>query len=97
MLQPVGDRILVKPLDNQEVTKGGIVLPDSAKEKPQTGKVVALGQGKFHGEKLVTFQEMGIEMGSVIMFSKYGPTEIKIGNEDYFVIESHDVLGVISK
>jgi chaperonin GroES len=97
MLQPVGDRILVKPLDNQEVTKGGIVLPDSAKEKPQTGTVVAVGTGKFHGEKLETFKEMGIEKGATIMFSKYGPTEIKIGNEDYYVIESHDVLGVISK
>lgn len=97
MLQPVGDRILVKPLDNQEVTKGGIVLPDSAKEKPQTGTVVAVGIGKYHGEKLETFKDMGIEKGAVIMFKKYGHTEIQIGDEDYFVIESEGILGVISR
>lgn len=97
MFQPVGDRILVSPITNQEVTKGGIVLPDSAKEKPQTGKVVALGQGKYHGDKLVTFKDMGIEKGATVMFTKYGPTEITIGNEDFYVLESHDILGVITK
>lgn len=97
MLQPIGDRVLVKPLSNEQTTKGGIVLPDSAQEKPQTGEVVAVGHGKYHGEKLVSFEDMGIKVGSVVMFTKYGPTEIKIGNDDYFVLESHDVMGILKK
>jgi chaperonin GroES len=97
MLQPVGDKILVSPLSNQEVTKGGIVLPDSAKEKPQTGKVVALGKGKYFSDELVTFEDMGIKKGDTIMFTKYGPTEITIDGEEYFILESGDVLGVITK
>ncbi len=97
MLQPIGDHILVTPLDGEEMTKGGILLPDSAKEKPQTGKVVALGQGKYHGTTLVTFKEMGLEVGATVMFSKYGPSEVKIDGKDYYILESHDILGVITK
>lgn len=97
MLQPIGDHILVKPLDSEEMTKGGILLPESAKEKPQSGVVVAVGHGKYYGEHLVSFKDMGIEEGSVVMFSKYGPTEIKIDATEYFILESHDVLGVVTK
>ncbi len=95
MLHPIGDHILVKPLDSEEMTKGGILLPDSAKEKPQTGKVIAVGQGKYHAQTLVSFKEMGVEVGGTVMFTKYGPTEVKIDNEDYYILESHDILGVI--
>lgn len=97
MFQPVGDKILVSPSTTQEVTKSGIVLPDSAKEKPQTGKIVALGMGKYYGDELVTFKEMGLEKGATIMFTKYGPTEITLNDEVYYVLESNDVLGVITK
>ena len=97
MLQPIGDHILVKPHTKEETTKGGIVLPGSAQEKPQTGEIIAVGQGKYVGDKLVTFKEQGLDKGVTIMFSKYGPTEIKIENEDYYILESHDILGIIKK
>ncbi len=96
MLQPIGDHVLVRPLSNVETTKGGIVLPDAAKEKPQTGEVVAVGHGKYYGDELVTFKDMGVEVGKTVMFTKYGPTEIKIDSDDYYVLESHDILGVVT-
>jgi chaperonin GroES len=94
MLQPIGDHILVQPIAT-ETTKGGIVLPDSAKEKPQTGKVVAIGTGKYHGETLVSFESLGITVGATVMFSKYGPTEIKIDGDDYVILETSDILGIV--
>ena len=97
MLKPIGDHILVKPAGAEEVTKAGIVLPGSAQEKPQQGEVVAVGHGKYQGGTLVSFDDMGIKKGDTVMFTKYGPTEIKIDNEDFFILESHDILGVISK
>jgi chaperonin GroES len=97
MLQPIGDHILVKPLSKEEITKGGIVLPEVAKEKPQSGEVIAVGQGKYMDGKLLSFKELGVEVGQTVMFSKYGPTEIKIDDEEYYILESHDILGVVSK
>ncbi len=88
--------MLVKPLDKEEVTKFGIVLPDSAQQKPQEGTVVAVGHGKYMGESLITFEQIGVTKGAHIMYSKYGPTEIKIDNEDYFILDMDDILGVIS-
>jgi chaperonin GroES len=96
MLRPIGDHILVKPLSQEEVTKGGIVLPDSAKEKPQQGTVLAVGSGKYIDGTLVSFKDMGIEEGQTVMFTKYGPTEVKIDDEDLYILESHDVLGVVA-
>lgn len=96
MLKPIGDHILVKPLPQEEVTKSGIVLPDSAQEKPHQGKIVAVGSGKYIGDKLHSFAELGINDGDVIMFSKYGPTEIKVDGEEYYILESNDVLGVVA-
>ena len=95
MLQPIGDHILVKPLAKEEVTKSGIVLPDSAQQKPQEGTVLAVGTGKYVNDKLVSHKDMGIEVGQVVMYSKYGPTEIKIGDEEYYILESNDILGVV--
>ena len=95
MLKPVGDHILVKPLSKEEKTKSGLYLPDSAQEKPQQGTVIAVGAGKFVGDKLQSFKDLGIEVGQTIMFSKYGPTEIKIEDEEYYILDSGDVLGVI--
>ncbi len=95
MLQPIGDHILVKPHSQEETTKGGIVLPGSAQEKPQTGEVIAVGQGKYYDDTLVSFKDMGITVGASIMFSKYGPTEVKLDGDDYYILESHDILGVV--
>jgi chaperonin GroES len=96
MVQPIGDHILVKPVAIDQTTKSGIVLPDTSKEKPQTGQVIAIGHGKYHGETLVSFESMGVTKGATVMFTKYGPTEIKIDGEDYYILESHDILGIIS-
>jgi chaperonin GroES len=97
MLRPIGDRVLVKPLSKEEVTKSGIVLPDSAQQKPQEGTVLALGSGKYNDGKLVSFEEMGVKVGDVVMFTKYGPTEIKVENEDLYILDSGDILGVVTK
>ena len=95
MLKPIGDHVLVKPAGKEETTKAGIVLPGSAQEKPQQGEVVAVGHGKYYDDTLVSFKEMGIEVGMTVMFTKYGPTEIKIDDQEYYILESHDILGVI--
>ena len=97
MLSPIGDHVLVKPVSENEVTKSGIVLPETAKEKPQQGEVVAVGHGKYIDGKLVSFKDMGVEVGQIIMFTKYGPTEVKLSGEDFFILESGDILGVIKK
>jgi len=97
MLQPIGDHILVKPHSQEETTKGGILLPGSAQEKPQTGEVVAVGHGKYFGETMVSFKDMGVEKGITVMFSKYGPTEIKLDGVEYYILESHDILGIVKK
>jgi chaperonin GroES len=97
MLKPIGDHILVTPSAQEEMTKAGIVLPGNAKEKPQEGKVVAVGQGKYQHGNLISFKDMGVEVGMTVMFSKYGPTEVKIDGDEYYILESHDILGVIAK
>jgi len=95
MLRPIGDHILVKPLEKEEVTKSGIVLPDSAQQKPQEGTVLAVGHGKYIDGKLVSFADMGVKVGDIVMFTKYGPTEVKIDKEDYYILDSNDVLGIV--
>ena len=94
MFQPIGDHVLVRPLSKEEKTKSGLFIPDSAQEKPQSGTVIAVGHGKYVGEKLVTFDEMGIKEGQTVMFTKYGPTEVQIEGEDLFVLDANDILGV---
>ena len=98
MLQPIGDRVLVKPAPKEEMTHAGIFIPDSAKEKPQHGEVVAVGHGHYYGDTLMTFAEMGIEVGTEIMYKKhsFGAEEIKIDGADFVILESQDILGVIS-
>jgi chaperonin GroES len=97
MLKPIGDHILVEPLAREEVTKSGIVIPETVKEKPQQGKVIAVGSGKYYDDTLVSFKEMGIEVGQTVMFTKYGPTEVTINDQEYFILESHDILGVVEE
>lgn len=92
MFKPLGDRIVVKPLAKEVMSKGGIVLPDTAKEKPQEGEVLAVGTGKYVGEKLMPLE---IKVGDKVMFTKYGPTEIKVDGEELFVLSELDVLGII--
>lgn len=95
MLKPVGDHIVVKPLTKEEKTKSGLFLPDSAQEKPQQGTVVAVGHGRYVQNTLVSFKDLGIEVGQVVMLKKYGPTEVKLDDEDYYIVESEDILGIV--
>lgn len=92
-MKPLGDRVLVQPLEDQEVKKGGIIIPDTAKEKPQEGKVVAIGTGKRDDNgKLIPFE---VKKGDRVLISKYGGTEIKIDGKDYLIMREDDILGVI--
>src|SRR6266446_5703964 len=92
-VKPLGDRVLVQPLETTETKKGGIIIPDTAKEKPQEGKVVALGTGKRDDDgKLVPFT---VKKGDRVLISKYGGTEIKIDGKDYLIMREDDILGVI--
>lgn len=91
MLKPVGDRVLVKPFSEEEKTPGGIVLPDTAKERPQWGEVKAVGQGKWdNGERV----PMEVKEGDVVVFAKYGGTEIKIDGEEYLILRESDILAI---
>jgi chaperonin GroES len=92
-VRPLGDRVLVKPLEEKEVKKGGIIIPDTAKEKPQEGKVVALGTGKTdENGKKIAFE---VKKGDRVMYSKYGGTEIKIDGEEHLILREDDILGVL--
>lgn len=92
-VKPIGDKLLVKRLEAEEKTKGGIVLPDSAKEKPSEGKILALGDGKIvEGGKTVGFQ---VKKGDRILFSSYAGTEIKLDGDDYLIMSESDILAVI--
>ena len=91
--ETVGDRVLVQPLDEKEVNKGGIIIPDTAKEKPQEGTVAAIGTGKLddNGKKI----EFTVKVGDKVLISKYGGTEIKIDGGNYLVMREDDILGII--
>jgi chaperonin GroES len=89
-LQPLGDRIVVRPIEREEVTKGGIVLPDTAKEKPQEGKVLAAGPGRLSedGKRIA----MDVKVGDVVLYVKYGGTEVKIDGEELMILRESDIL-----
>lgn len=92
-LKPIGDKLLVKRLEAEEKTRGGIVLPDSAKEKPAQGTVVALGDGKkSKGGDVVEFQ---VKKGDTVLFSSYAGTEVKDQGEDYLIMSESDILAII--
>jgi len=92
-IRPLGDRVLVEPLEDTEVVKGGIVIPDSAKEKPQEAKVIALGTGKRDDDgKKIPFE---VKVGDVVLTSKYGGTEIKYDDKDYKILNSSDILAIV--
>ena len=92
-LQPLGDRIIVEVLDEEDVTASGIVLPDTAKEKPQRGKVLAVGPGPRDEDG--EYIKMDIEEGDEVIFSKYGGTEIKLGSDDVLILRESDVLAKV--
>jgi chaperonin GroES len=93
-IKPLGDRVLVEPAEEKEVKKGGIIIPDSAKEKPQEGVIVALGTGKTDDDgKKVAFE---VKKGDRVLVSKYGGTEIKIDGKEYKIFNSDDLLAVIA-
>ena len=92
-IKPLGDRVLVQALEEKEVKKGGIIIPDSAKEKPQEGEVVALGTGKRDEDgKLIEFT---VKKGDKVLISKYGGTEVKIDGESYLIMREDDILGIL--
>lgn len=93
MLRPLGDRIIIELIEAEEKTASGIVLPDSAKEKPQEGKIVAIGTGRVleNGTRV----ELDVKEGERIIFSKYSGTEVKYDNNDYLILRESDVLAVI--
>ena len=93
MIRPLGDRVVVKPLASEEVTKSGIVLPDTAKEKPQEGEVVAVGSGRLldSGDRV----PIDLKAGDKVLFSKYAGNEFKQDEVDYLILREMDILGVI--
>ena len=92
-VKPLGDRVLVEPVEEKEVKKGGIIIPDTAKEKPMEAVVVALGTGKTDDDgKKIAFE---VKVGDHVLTSKYGGTEIKIDNQEYKILNSDDILAVI--
>jgi chaperonin GroES len=92
-LRPLHDRVLVKRIEEQEQIRGGIIIPDSAKEKPQEGEVIAVGTGKLleNGTRI----EPGVKAGDRVLFGKYSGTEIKLDDEDYLILREDEILGVV--
>lgn len=93
MIKPLGDRVVIQALEREEKTKSGIVLPDTAKEKPQEGRIVAVGNGRLldNGQRV----SLDVKAGDKVMFSKYAGTEIKIDGQDYLILSERDVLAII--
>src|SRR5690554_7225807 len=90
-IQPLGDRVLVKPVETSEEVKGGIIIPDSAKEKPTTAEVLALGTGKKDGEDYA----FTVKVGDQVVISKYGGTPVKFEDEEYTILREDDILGIV--
>ena len=95
-LEPLEDRIVVKPGEEEETTVSGIVIPDTAKEKPQEGEVIAVGPGRFNedGDERVP---MDVKVGDKVIYSKYGGTEVKIEGDEYLILSARDVLAIVKK
>ena len=92
-IRPLGDRVIVKPVEEKEVKKGGIIIPDTAKEKPQEGEVIAVGPGKIDdsGKKVA----MDVKTGDKILYGKYSGTEIKLDDKEYLIMHQDDILGIV--
>lgn len=94
-IKPLHDRVVVKPSEAEEKTKGGIILPDTAKEKPIEGKVVAVGNGKVTEEGKI--MPLTVKVGDVVLYGKYSGTEIRIDQEDYLIMRESDIFGIVNK
>ncbi len=92
-IKPLGDRVLVRRLEEEEVVKGGIIVPDTAKEKPQRGEVIAVGPGARNDRGEIV--PMNVKKGDKVLFGKYAGSEVKIGDEDYLIMREDDILGTI--
>ncbi|MDO8670864.1 MAG: co-chaperone GroES [Dehalococcoidia bacterium] len=92
-LKPLGDRVIVKPLAKEEVTKSGLVLPDTAKERPQEGTIVAVGPGKLEEGKRIP---MDVKEGDRVLYAKYAGTEVKVDDEDLLIMSEKDILAIAS-
>jgi chaperonin GroES len=92
-VRPLSDRILVQRLEEEEKTKGGIIIPDTAKEKPQQGKIISVGEGKLldNGTRV----KPGVKAGEIVLFGKYSGTEIKLDGQDYLILREDDIFGII--
>ncbi len=90
-IKPLADRVLIEPISTEEKTKSGIILPDTAdKEKPEQGKVIAVGPGKKD-------KPVSVKVGDIVLFTKYGPNEIKIDNKEYLIAKEEDILAILDK
>ncbi|WP_018130968.1 co-chaperone GroES [Effusibacillus pohliae] len=94
MIKPLGDRVVIKAVEREEKTASGIVLPDTAKEKPQEGEVIAVGPGRYEDGKRI---ELDVKVGDRVIFSKYAGTEVKYDNVEYLILRENDILAVIEK
>ena len=94
-LKPLDDRVVVKPVEAEEKTAGGIVLPDTAKEKPMMGKVVAVGEGKLldNGKRA----KVGVKKGEVVLYGKYGGSDVEIDGTEYKILRESEILGILEK
>ncbi|MFT6973056.1 MAG: chaperonin GroES [Pontimonas sp.] len=94
-IKPLEDRIVIKQLEAEQTTASGLVIPDTAKEKPQEGEVVAVGPGRFddNGNRV----PMDVAVGNVVLYSKYGGTEVKFGSDEYLVLSARDVLAIVER
>jgi chaperonin GroES len=92
-IRPLGDRVVVKPLEAEEKSKGGIIIPDTAKEKPQEGKIVAAGKGKVNDDGKISPLE--VKVGDKVLYGKYAGTEVTVNNEEYMILREDDILAVI--
>jgi len=94
-IKPLQDRVIVKRIEEEETAKGGIIIPDSAKEKPQEGRVVAVGKGKVDEHGKIT--PMDVKVNDRVLFGKYSGTEINIDDEEHLIMREDDILGVVEK
>ena len=92
-IQPLGDRVLVKPVEPKEVRKGGIIIPDTAKEKPQEGEIIAAGPGKTSDDG--KRQPLDVKTGDRVLYGKYSGTEVKIDDVEYLIMHQDDILGIL--
>jgi chaperonin GroES len=94
-IKPLGDRVLVRPVEESEQVRGGIIIPDTAKEKPQQGEVKATGPGKRGDDG--TIAPMNVTVGQIVLYGKYAGTEVKIEGEDYLIMSESDIYGIVEK